>query len=180
VIHDDTPIRRPLFDTRLRGRLLMHVSLREVRDDDLLVFYAQSIDPEAVRMAAFTAEDPSDRTHFEAHWARIRHDRSVIVRTIVGDDDEVVGHAGVFGPAEERDVTYWIGREHWGRGAATAALRELLSTVPERPLRARAAADNGGSIRVLEKCGFVATGMDRGFANARGEEIDELVLTLIH
>jgi RimJ/RimL family protein N-acetyltransferase len=158
----------------------MHVSLREVRDDDLVVFYAYSNDPEAVRMAAFTAEDPSDRTHFEAHWARLRHDRSVMVRTIVGEDDEVVGHAGVFGAAEEREVTYWIGREHWGRGAATAALRELLSTVPERPLRARAAADNGGSIRVLEKCGFVATGSDRGYANARGEEIDELVLTLIH
>ena len=31
-----------------------------------------------------------------------------------------------------------------------------------------------------EKCGFVVTGTDRGFANARGEEIDELRLTLGH
>jgi RimJ/RimL family protein N-acetyltransferase len=50
--------------------------------------------------------------------------------------------------------------------------------VPVRPLRARAAADNAGSIRVLEKCGFVVTGRDRGFANARGEETDEVLLTL--
>jgi RimJ/RimL family protein N-acetyltransferase len=155
----------------------MHVVLREVRDDDLPGFYAHATDPEAIRMAAFTAEDPSDRAHFEAHWARIRRDRSVIVRTIVGEGDEVLGHAAVFGPAEEREVTYWIGREHWGRGAATAALRELLGIVPERPLYARAAADNDSSIRVLEKCGFVVTGEERGFANARGEEIDELVLT---
>jgi RimJ/RimL family protein N-acetyltransferase len=99
------------------------------------------------------------------------------VRTIVDAGDEILGHAAVFGPAEEREVTYWIGREHWGRGATSAALRELLSIAPERPLYARAAADNGGSIRVLEKCGFVVTGEERGFANARGEEIDELVLT---
>jgi RimJ/RimL family protein N-acetyltransferase len=146
----------------------MRVALREVRDDDLPVFYAHAIDPKAVQMAAFTAEDPSDRTHFEAHWARIRGDKSVIVRTIVGEGDEVLGHAAVFGPADEREVTYWIGREHWSRGAATAALRELLGVVPERPLHARAAADNGGSIRVLEKCGFITTGTERGFANARG------------
>ena len=158
----------------------MHVSLREVRDDDLPVFYAHSNDPEAIRMAAFTTKDPSDRTHFEAHWARIRRDPSIIVRTVVGQGDEVVGHASVFGPAEEREVTYWIGRQYWGRGAATAALRELLTVVPERPVRARAAADNGGSIRVLEKCRFVVTGTDRGFANARAEEIDEVVLTLTH
>ncbi|MGY3201486.1 GNAT family N-acetyltransferase [Streptomyces sp. TE5632] len=43
---------------------------------------------------------------------------------------------------------------------------------------ARAAADNTGSVRVLEKCGFEVVGEDRGFANARGAEIDELVLRL--
>ncbi|WP_368483237.1 GNAT family N-acetyltransferase, partial [Streptomyces niveus] len=40
------------------------------------------------------------------------------------------------------------------------------------------AADNSGSIRVLERCGFVITGHDRGFAQARQGEIDEVLLTL--
>jgi RimJ/RimL family protein N-acetyltransferase len=156
----------------------MDVTLREVRDGDLPAFYAQTNDPEGTRMAAFTAKDPSDRAYFDAHWARIRHDPAVIVRTVVGENGEIAGHVGVFGPPEEREVTYWIGRVYWGRGVATAALRELLGVVPNRPLHARAAADNGGSIRVLEKCGFVATRNERGFANARGEEIDEVILTL--
>lgn len=156
----------------------MQVSLREMRDEDLPVFFDHSNDPEGIRMAAFTTKDPSDRTHFEAHWARIRQDPSVVGRTIVGSGGETVGHVAVFGPPEEREVTYWIGREYWGRGVATAALRELLGLAPERPVYARAAADNAGSIRVLEKCGFVVTGHEQGFANARGEEIDEVVLTL--
>jgi RimJ/RimL family protein N-acetyltransferase len=157
----------------------MDVTLREVRDSDLPVFYAQSNDPEGIRMAAFTAEDPADRARFEAHWARNREDPAVVMRTVVGGSGEIVGHVAVYGPAEEREVTYWIGREYWGRGAATAALRGLLEVVAERPVYARAAADNAGSIRVLEKCGFVVTGHDRGFANARGEEIDEVVLILV-
>ena len=156
----------------------MHVALREVRDSDLPVLYSYSNEPEGIRMAAFTWEDPSDRARFDAHWARLRQDPSVIARTVVGEGGAVLGNIGVFGPAEEREVTYWIGRAHWGRGAASAALRAMLGVVTERPLHARAAADNAGSIRVLEKCGFVVTGSERGFANARGEEIDEVLLVL--
>ena len=47
-----------------------------------------------------------------------------------------------------------------------------------RPLYGRAAADNLGSLRVLEKCGFVRVGSERGFASARGEEIEEVILRL--
>ncbi|MEV8036157.1 GNAT family N-acetyltransferase [Streptomyces sp. NPDC086182] len=156
----------------------MEVLLRDVTDTDLPIFFAQMNDPEGLRMAAFTAKDPSDKALFQAHWARIRQDPAVIARTVVGDDDEVVGNAAVFGPAEEREVTYWIGRQYWGRGAATAALRELLVVATERPLHARAAADNLASIRVLQKCGFEVSGSERDFANARGEVIDEVLLTL--
>ncbi|MGW6302919.1 GNAT family N-acetyltransferase, partial [Streptomyces niveus] len=69
-------------------------------------------------------------------------------------------------------------RAHWGRGTATAALAALIEIVGTRPLHAHAAADNAGSIRVLEKCGFVITGHGRGFAQARQGEIDEVLLTL--
>ena len=155
----------------------MSVTLREVRDGDLPVFFAFMSDPEATRTAAFTSEDPTDRAAFNAHWARIRASDTVLMRTVLADD-VVVGNVGVYGSPAEREVTYWIDRHHWGRGLATAALRTLLEAVPERPLYARAAADNTGSVRVLQKCGFTVTGKDRDFAHARGEETDEVLLTL--
>ncbi|WP_405391556.1 GNAT family N-acetyltransferase [Streptomyces sp. NBC_01102] len=155
----------------------MHISLREVRDADLPLFFAFMSDPEATRMAAFTSADPSDRAMFNAHWQRIRASDTVIMRTVLADG-AVVGSAGVYGSPAEREVTYWVDRAHWGKGLATAALRALLDAVPERPLHARAAADNTGSVRVLEKCGFTVTGTDRGYAQARGEETDELLLRL--
>lgn len=157
----------------------MDVVLREVHDSDLPVFFRQTNDPESLWMAAFTAKDPTDRDAFEAHWERIRSAPGVLLRTVLVDGD-VVGSASVYGEPGEREVTYWIDRAYWGRGIATAALRDLLAEVPERPLYARAAADNAGSRRVLEKCGFRLSARARGYANARGEEIDEVVMTLDH
>lgn len=154
----------------------MHIALREVHDSDLPVFFRQMNDPEALRMAAFTARDPADWEAFAVHWAKIRASRDV-VRTILGDGD-VIGSTAVYGEPGEREVTYWVDRAYWGQGVATAALRALLAEVPDRPLYARAAADNTGSRRVLEKCGFVTSARARGFAPARGEEIDEVVLHL--
>src|SRR6266850_2084211 len=41
-----------------------------------------------------------------------------------------------------REVTYWIGREDWGRGIATRGLQEFLQLEATRPLYAGAASDN--------------------------------------
>ncbi|OQR63207.1 N-acetyltransferase [Streptomyces maremycinicus] len=154
----------------------MLISLRQVHDSDLPVFFRQMNDPESLRMAAFTAKDPTDRDAFDAQWERIRAS-SAVPRTILADGD-VVGSAAVYGEPGEREVTYWVDRAYWGRGIATEALRALVSEVVERPLFARAAADNAGSLRVLEKCGFRPTARATGFANARGAEIEEIVLRL--
>ncbi|WP_055698027.1 MULTISPECIES: GNAT family N-acetyltransferase [Streptomyces] len=155
----------------------MNVSLREVHDSDLDVFYRQLNDPESQHMAAFIPKDPADRDGFDAHWAKLRSAADVDVRTVLADGD-VVGNAAVYGEPGEREVTYWIDRAYWGRGLATAALRALLVLVPERPLYARAAADNAGSLRVLDKCGFRVSARESAFAEARGTHIDEVVLVL--
>ena len=45
----------------------MSVRLRPVEDADLDPLFAFERDPVAVRMAAFTRADPSDRPAFDAH-----------------------------------------------------------------------------------------------------------------
>jgi RimJ/RimL family protein N-acetyltransferase len=61
---------------------------------------------------------------------------------------------GVWGE-DEREIGYWIDRAAWGKGLATAALAALLAEVHERPLTAHVAEHNVGSMRVLERNGFV-------------------------
>jgi RimJ/RimL family protein N-acetyltransferase len=75
-------------------------------------------------------------------------------------------------------VGYWLGKPFWGQGIATAALRALLLEVRNRPLYARVAKDNLASLAVLTKGGFTVIGEDIGFANARGQEIEEWLLRL--
>lgn len=38
------------------------IELREVRGEDLTVFFKHQLDPESNRMSAFTPEDPTDRS----------------------------------------------------------------------------------------------------------------------
>ena len=152
--------------------------LKEVVDDDLPLFFDFQLDPDANYMAAFTARDPTDRKAFTTHWHRIMADPTTINRTIVYDG-KVVGSVSSYEESGKPEVTYWIGRAYWGKGIGTRALTAFLALVnPERPIYARVAKDNLGSHRILEKYGFQVIGETKGFANARGEEIDELLLEL--
>ena len=128
-------------------------------------------------MAAFVAKNPSDRAAFDAHWAKILADPTLIKRAILCDG-KLAGNLGKFEMFGLPQVTYWIGREFWGQGIATAALKTFLASYPDRPIYACVAFDNTGSQRVLEKCGFVRQEADRGYANARGCEIEEYIFRL--
>jgi RimJ/RimL family protein N-acetyltransferase len=152
--------------------------LRDVVKDDLPIFFEQQSDPEANYMAAFTAKDPTNRQAFAAHWNKILADATVIIKAIVCDG-QVVGSVLSYEEAGKPEVSYWIGKEYWGKGLATRALSDFLAHGNKaRPIYARVAKDNLGSRRVLEKCGFTIIGEAKGFANARGEEIEELILEL--
>ena len=153
------------------------IELREVRDEDLDGIFEQMRDPEGVWMAAFTAKDPDDRAHFDAHMARVRAAPGVTMRAITRDG-QLVGHVSSFGRDGELEVTYAVDRDAWGQGVASQALRLLLEEVTARPISARAASDNLGSLRVLEKAGFRIIGTNRDFARARKAEIEETILRL--
>ena len=155
----------------------MNVSLRPLEDPDLDTIYQQATDPESVRMAAFTAEDQTDRRAFLNRMSRLRADTSVSYR-VIDVDGAIAGTIASFRIDNQPEVTYWVDRTQWGKGIASAALQILLAETAERPLYARAASDNVGSLRVLEKAGFRRVGVNRDFAPGRGEEIEETILRL--
>src|SRR3954452_2463663 len=98
------------------------MKLREVVDDDLDELFAQQSDRESYTLADLSAErsaresyplpdlPPRDRPAFDAHWARIRTDPDVTIRTI-DIDGRVAGHVLTFERAGMRLVGYWLGRE---------------------------------------------------------------------
>jgi len=126
------------------------VRLREVEDGDLDAFFDHQADRESYELADLP---PRDREAFDAHWAGIRQDPAVTIRTI-DVDGQVAGNVVSFERDGIRLAGYWLGREFWGRGLATEALAGFLEIETHRPLVAEVATDNRGSIRVLEKNGF--------------------------
>jgi RimJ/RimL family protein N-acetyltransferase len=67
---------------------------------------------------------------------------------------------------------YWLGTPHWGQGFATEAARSLIDAffayTDGKELVASARVINPDSQRVLEKCGFAATGSGLESFPARG------------
>ncbi|WP_198684042.1 GNAT family N-acetyltransferase [Brachybacterium sp. YJGR34] len=166
----------------IRGRLsrlevMVPVTLRPLQSGDLDQLYAWECDPDSIRQAAFTRPDPEDRSAFDAHYARIRADRDVLLCAVLADD-VLAGVVGSFTIDHERDVTYWVDPEQRGRGIATAALSALLELDMTRPIFARVAAHNTASAAVLAQSGFARVRTVRSFAHGVGQEIDEHVFRL--
>jgi RimJ/RimL family protein N-acetyltransferase len=139
------------------------VVLREVGDGDLGVLFENQADPESGAMAGVGARDWEG---FVAHQARVTADPEALQRVIVLEDGAVAGDIAAWrADSGVREVGYRIGRRYWGRGIATASLVAFLAGFSERPLYAHVLKSNAGSIRVLEKCGFVRL--------AEGEELDD-------
>lgn len=150
------------------------VQLRDVSEADLPIFYAQQLDPEAMQMAAFPTRNEEA---FMAHWSKIITDNSVLLRTILFDGS-VAGNIVCFEQLGEREVGYWLGKEYWGKGIASAALEQFLELIETRPLYAHVAKHNIASRRVLEKCGFNVVAEDQFFSKVFGKDIAEYILAL--
>ena len=94
---------------------------------------------------------------------------------------ELVGTIGLRAGSDGRELGYWVAPPVWRQGIATEAVRLLTAANPlgDRAFVAAVFADNPGSARVLDRCGFVETGADRGFSVARGETVERRRFRLV-
>ena len=151
--------------------------LTKTVEDDLESLFQFQLDKEASYLAAFTPKDPNDKTAYIEKYSKHIADPTINMVTIKAND-KIIGSIAKFVMDNEAGITYWIDKPFWGRGIATAALKDFLKIEPIRPIYGRVAFDNYGSQKVLEKCGFIKIGKDKGFANARQAEIEEFIYKL--
>ena len=157
---------------------MSHIELRDLDDDDLDAVFEMMRDPEGIAMAAFTASDPDDRSAFDAWIGRQRSNPDVLLQ-VVTENGGFAGTAAAFTIDGDREVSFWIAPHARGRGVATAAMRQLVSREPARPLFARAAAHNVGWITVLTRLGFTEVSRNVDFAPGLGRDVEEIVFTLV-
>ena len=153
------------------------ITLIETKNDDLNAFFQFQLDQEANYLAAFTAKDPNDKAAYIEKYSKHLADPTIHMRTIKVND-VIAGSIAKFIMGNEAGITYWIDKKFWGQGVASTALKNFLKIEQARPIYGHVAFDHYGSQKVLEKCGFVRVGKDKGFANARQAEIEEYIYKL--
>ncbi len=146
------------------------VQLRPITEADLPTFYEHQADPAVSAMAGFT---PRSHDAFFVHWrTKVLGDPANSKHAVLADG-RLAGNVLAFDREGKRLVGYWYGREFWGRGIASEALRQFLLLEARRPLYAWVIPSNARSMRVLEKHGFV-----RGERHVDEKGVEEILFTL--
>ncbi len=141
--------------------------LRPWHESDAEILYYYAKDEEVGPRAGWAPHQSVDESrdvinnvfHNATTWA-------IVLR----ETGKVVGAIG-YGPScdcdlparpDEPTVGYWVGKEYWNQGICTEALALLIDRVVNhtgiKSLVSGHYVDNPASGRVMEKCGFVATG----------------------
>jgi RimJ/RimL family protein N-acetyltransferase len=126
---------------------------------------ARAIADEAIVRNLSTAPWPYGVAEAEAFLAAPRDPvlPSFLITERTAGAPRIIGACGLGRrPSGAVELGYWIARAHWGQGFATEAgmaLTDIARTLGLVLLEASHFADNPASGRVLEKLGFVATGL---------------------
>jgi RimJ/RimL family protein N-acetyltransferase len=112
-------------------------------------------------------------------------DESNLAIEVNGEAAGAIGY--VTGTDVERysaEIGYWLGEAHWGRGIVTEALilvtEHAFATAGVLRLFALPFVDNSGSIRVLEKAGYVREGILKCSSVKYGKPRDQALYARIN
>jgi len=118
-----------------------------------------------------------------ANWVRFASTEKPELSYAIDVDGNAVGGIGLTRlPDVERctaDIAYWLGEKFWGRGIATRVVAAVsdyaFATLDIARLEGWVFAWNPGSMRVLEKCGYVREAVMRKSAIKDGRLVDRVV-----
>lgn len=139
------------------------VRLRVPTDEDAVAWHRVFDDPDVME---FHGGRSAELSVYEELTARQRkHDAELgfCLWTMLDADDRVIGFTGAqpwpweWGPKDEIEIGWRLGREHWGKGYVTAAARMTLDRVRAEGVGsvvAMVSAGNSRSIAVTERLGM--------------------------
>lgn len=159
--------------------------LRAFSASDLAWLHPVAADPVVTRYTDWGPNSPADTRSFldeasrsgngpdEFRWAATLRDG-----TGIGSAGLVVTDRGNL----RASIGYMLDPEHWGRGYATEAARELVAQARARGMHrveATCHPDNAASARVLEKAGLSLEGRLRDHLLVRGAWRDSLLFAAV-
>jgi [ribosomal protein S5]-alanine N-acetyltransferase len=157
-------------------------TLRAWRESDAADLHAQANN---ARTLQFMSDGFSFPYSLETarHWVNRGHIDFGGDNWAIAFNDQAAGGCGIHwgaGPLRcNAEIGYWLGQSYWGHGVATEVVRILTARSFANPIITRVFAPihdgNTGSMRVVEKNGFVREGVQRKGAIKDGRVIDRVV-----
>jgi RimJ/RimL family protein N-acetyltransferase len=145
------------------NRALPVVQLRVPTDEDAVAWHRIFDDPDVMEFHGGRSAELSVYEELTARQRRHDAERGFCLWTMVDEHGEVVGFTGAqpwersWGPTGEIEIGWRLGREHWGKGYATAAARLALERVRDAGVPGVVAmvdARNARSIAVTRRLGM--------------------------
>jgi ribosomal-protein-alanine N-acetyltransferase len=137
------------------------IVLREYVDSDLERLVRLANNENVSRYLVYTFPYPYTKADGE-WWISTGSKQNGAITRAVEYEGLLVGSVGITPQSGWREhlgeIGYWVGEEHWGKGIATAALRQMtdygFNSLQFRKLYAPVLAPNVASMRVLAKGGY--------------------------
>ncbi len=164
-------------------------SLRPYRDEDAVTLQQLADDREVSRFLRDRFPHPYSFEDAREWIARARSETASppLTFAISGGARTMLGGIGLDRQGDvyrhSAELGYWLGRQHWGRGVATAAVEAIcgygFETLGLQRIYACVFEPNTASTRVLEKAGFRLEGRHRQAVLKDDELLDELMYGLL-
>ncbi|PCI38731.1 MAG: GNAT family N-acetyltransferase [Elusimicrobia bacterium] len=150
------------------------ITLRDAVEADIPALFEFHSDPEANKKGGFV---PRTSEAFTKHFTENVLGKEEVIKKAILLDGKLVGYLLCFYAKTQWEVGYWIRRGARGKGVATNSMKAFLALLTNRPLFARVAQRNIGSVKVLEKLGFERV-EEYIHTNEAGEKIPDFLYKL--
>ncbi len=179
------------FDELTLERSTARLRLLPLTTDDVEALWPHVSDPEIPRFMSWEVHrDRAHTTQFLSDVTAAHHSGTGVYWKIVQEETLVglVSFHDIVGTVralriDRAELGYWIGRPFQGRGHATEAAREALRFAFEdlglHKVIVGAFAENGASVRVIEKLGFRQVGKELAHVFRDGRWWDHLRYELL-
>lgn len=162
------------------------LGLRPLLRSDAADWYAYLSDPAVIEHTSWQLQGVADLGPlFDSYESTspASQIRYAIVEAATGRLLGTIGFHTVSEINRSAELSYDLAAAHWGRGIAPAACAAMLrwgfAQAGFVRIQATVLASNTRSMRVLEKCGFVAEGLLRRYRMVRGESRDFWMLSVL-
>src|SRR5689334_479458 len=100
------------------------LELTKTTKEDLETLFVFQTNKDGIWMAAFMPKDPNDKAAYMEKWIKIIENPDIRMQTL-RFKNQIVGSVTHFEMMGETNVSYWIDRQHWGKGFASEGLKKF-------------------------------------------------------